>query len=62
MSRDDESIAWQFARDYERGASYHELMAKYRLTQQEVEILVEGLSPSTVTQQFTLTDWRACSQ
>lgn len=62
MTRDDESMAKQFVRDFERGASYHELMAKYHLTQQEIEILVEGLYPSTLTQQITLIDWRAQTQ
>jgi hypothetical protein len=59
MTIDNESMAKQFVRDFERGASYQEMMAKYHLTQQEVEILVEGLYPSTLTQQITLTDWRA---
>jgi hypothetical protein len=59
MTRDNESIAKQFVRDFEHGASYQELMAKYHLTQQEIEILVEGLYPSTLSQQITLVDWRA---
>ncbi len=59
MTIDNESMAKQFVRDFERGASYQEMMAKYHLTQQEVEILVEGLYPSTLTQQITLTDWSA---
>lgn len=62
MARDDESMAKQFVRDFERGASYQELMAKYHLTQQEIEILVEGLYPSTLTQQITLIDWKAQAQ
>jgi hypothetical protein len=62
MSRDDESMAKRFMKDFERGASYQELMAKYHLTQQEIEILVEGLYPSTLSQQITLVDWRAQTQ
>ncbi len=57
-----EFIAEQFVSDFERGASYHELMSKYKLTLQEVEILVERFFSSSVSQEVTLIDWKSQPQ
>jgi hypothetical protein len=59
MTQGYKLIAEQLVSDFALGASYQQLMAKYHLTQQEVEILVEEFFPSTISQEITLIDWKS---
>jgi hypothetical protein len=62
MTRGKKNLAKQFVKDFERGVSYRQLSSKYRLTREEVEILVETFFPSEVTREIALMVRRSLTQ